>query len=114
MRIPPDQVIIPPDKISRYLLAHRLEDDKSGWLARGGFTRDNPDELEAAIRAMLQNHDAVHDRASIYGEFYRVEGDLIGANKQALPAISIWIVDAAQDEPIYRFVTLKPGKEARA
>jgi len=110
MKIPAQEGVIPRDKLTRYLLAHRVEDDKSLWLAQAGFTQDNPDDLESAIRDMLERCEAVPDRSNIYGEYYRVEGDLVGADGLALYAVSIWIVKAADPEGKYRFVTLKPGR----
>jgi hypothetical protein len=49
MKIPPD-AIITPEKLTKYLLVRRVKDDKSGYLARGGFDQSNPQLLEAAIR----------------------------------------------------------------
>jgi hypothetical protein len=45
MRIP-DDAVIPVAKITDYLLRPRDEDDKSKYLAQGGFTLDNPSDLE--------------------------------------------------------------------
>lgn len=110
MKIPAQEVVIPRDKLTRYLLVHRVEDDKSLWLAQVGFTQDNPDDLETAIRDMLAWGEAVRDRSNVYGEYYRVEGNLVGVNEMALYAVSIWIVKAADPERKYRLVTLKPGR----
>ncbi len=58
---------------------------------------------------MLEVYEAVLDRITVYGEFYRVEGDLIGVNEQVLPAVSIWLFKEAGEDR-YRFITLKPWK----
>jgi hypothetical protein len=110
MKIPAHEAVIPADKLVDYLLVHRPEDDKSQFLARGGFTRDNPDDLEAAIRHLLETAEAVFDRSNIYGDYFRVEGDLLGVNGRTLSAITVWIIKAAAADGSYRFVTLKPGR----
>lgn len=80
MKIPAD-AIIPPPKLTRYLLISREQDDKSKFLAQAGFTQDNPQQLEAAIRQLADTVEAVED----------VEGELIGVNETNLSAIAIWL-----------------------
>ncbi len=89
---------------------HRIEDDKSRYLEKAGFTQDNPDDLEEAIYRLLASYDAVEDQSSIYGSYYRVEGELVGIGDVTLPVVTIWIVKAADEKQKYRFVTLFPGK----
>jgi hypothetical protein len=91
-------------------LVYRAEDDKSLFLAQAGFSRDNPDSLDAAIRDMLRTYEGFFDRRNVYGEYFHVEGDLPGANGRILPVVTIWIVKAADKERLYRFVTLKPWR----
>lgn len=109
MRLPPD-VIIPRDKLTRYLLVFRPESDKSQFLALAGYTQDNPDALEAAIRELVATHDAVLDRHDPYGDFYRVEGTLKRATGHDLLVVTIWIMRTAETG-VYRFVTLKPWRK---
>ncbi len=109
MRIPPD-AIIPREKLTNYLLIHRDEDDKSKFLAQAGFTRDNADMLEVAIRHLAESADAVHDLSNQYGVFYRVEGNLSGPNGLDLDVVTVWIHQHA--DGIFRFVTLKPRRTA--
>ena len=101
MRIPAD-AIIAEEKLTRYLLVPRPSDDKSGYLARGGFTLANPDVLRAAIMAVSRGAAAIPDGASEYGEFWRVEG-LLG---NTLPVVVIWMRRAIDGR--FHFVTLKP------
>ena len=49
MRIP-EYLIIPDDKITRYLLVPQLRNDKSKFLAQAGFTQENLEELKLAIQ----------------------------------------------------------------
>ncbi|TVR19415.1 MAG: hypothetical protein EA396_12575 [Anaerolineaceae bacterium] len=102
-------VIIPRDKLTRYLLVFQPENDKSKFLAQAGFTQENPDALEAAIRDLIAHHDAVLDRQDYFGDFYRVEGTLRGVNDHHLAVVTIWIV-RTEEADVYRFVTLKPWR----
>jgi hypothetical protein len=79
MRIP-DDASIPREKLTQYLLMPRPWDDKSKFLALAGFRLDNPNCLEAAIREMAANCEAVEDGANDYGVFFRVDGHLTGPN----------------------------------
>jgi hypothetical protein len=69
MKLPPN-VIIPREKLTHYLLVFHPESDKSKFLARAGYTQDNPDALESAIRAMITEYEAVFDRHDRFGDFF--------------------------------------------
>jgi hypothetical protein len=49
MRIPED-LIVPDDKITRYLLVPQLRNGKSKFLAQAGFTPENSEALKLAIQ----------------------------------------------------------------
>lgn len=85
----------------------KRKNDKFLFLARVGFTLDNPGELEKAIRQLLQENEAFADRENEYGTFYRVEGDLQGPDG-ILNVVTIWILQDINGN--YRFVTLKPSR----
>ena len=78
MKIPSD-AIIAEAKLREYLLVYKDTDDKSLFLAQAGFTRDEPEFLEAAIRYLIENKSAEVDRSDKYGTFYEVSGELIGS-----------------------------------
>jgi len=107
MKIPPN-AIIPPEKLIGYLLVPQVRNDKSKFLAQAGFTSQNPDALEAAIRRILAENDALQDRENEYGTHYRVVGTLVGPDGD-LAVIAIWIFGTKEKQ--YRFITLKPDKE---
>ncbi len=111
MRIPSD-AIITPDKLTKYLLVYQEDSDKSLFLARAGFTSENPDALENAIRKIIAENDAIHDRTNKFGDYYEVEGELIGVNGVNLGVVTIWIV-RIEDKDIYRFVTLIPQEKKK-
>jgi len=46
----PRDAVIAESKLTDYLLDPRLYDDKSKYLLQGGFTKENPERLNAAIR----------------------------------------------------------------
>ena len=108
MKIPFD-AIIPPPKLTQYLLIPREEDDKSKFLAQGGFTQDNPQQLEVAIRQLANTAEAIEDTTNEYGTFYRVEGEIIGVNEINLSVITIWLKRTIDNK--FQFITLKPKKE---
>ncbi len=107
MRIPADAVI-PPEKLTRYLLQPRPWDDKAGFLSLAGFTLDHPAVLENAIRLTSAAFDAIEDGSNDYGTFYRVEGDLEGPASLSLQVVLIWI--QWKLDGTFHFVTLKPRK----
>jgi hypothetical protein len=104
----PSNVFIAPEKLTRYLLLPRNEDDKSRFLAQAGFTLENPDELEAALRKLIMAEQAIVDRVDEYGTFYQVSGLLQGPDNRSLDVITIWLHDARYRQ--YRFITLKPRR----
>ena len=106
MRIPNDAVI-PSEKLTKYLLVPRSWDDKSQFLARAGFSLDEPEQLENAIRRLAERNEAYTDGENDYGTFYRVEGALRGP-KGTLLTVTVWIQQASDDR--YRFITLKPAR----
>ena len=108
MKIPADS-IIPPAKLTDYLLVERPWDDKSKFLAQADFRRDDPQSLEQAIRQLAANADAVEDGENEYGAFWRVEGDLCGPNGVRLTVVAIWLHWLADGK--FHLVTLKPRKE---
>ena len=106
MKIPAD-AIIAREKLTQYLLVPRQKNDKSRFLAQVGFTLQNPDALEEAIRALIAENEAVTDRDNEYGIFYRVEGDVYGPYG-ILSVVTVWILRTNNNR--YHFITLKPAR----
>jgi hypothetical protein len=105
VRIPED-LIIPEDKITRYLLVQKVRSDKSKFLAQAGFTQENPEDLKTAIRIQAVATEAVEERVTEYGTFYQVEGDLIGVNGVNLSVVTVWLRREIDNK--FQFITLKP------
>jgi hypothetical protein len=107
MKLPAD-AIIARRKLDEYLLRFRNEDDKSGFLARGGYTLENADLLMRDLRDQLLPLDAELSEQTEYGPKYRIRGVLRGPNGNVLRVLSIWMKENATGET--KFVTLLPDK----
>ena len=107
MKLPHD-TLIASEKLTRYLLQRRVEDDKSVFLAQAGYTLENADRLMTDIRSQLLPLEAEFVDQTEYGPKYRVRGTLIGPNGRTLLVITIWMTDHATGQT--RFVTLYPDK----
>src|SRR3712207_2727424 len=105
MRIPADAVI-PPEKLTQYLLRFRPWDDKSRFLSSAGFAATRPEILENAIRVATATSEAVEDGENDYGMFYRVDGELVKPNGRFLSVVIIWLQWKLDGK--FHFVTLKP------
>ena len=105
----PEDVVIPDDKITRYLLVQKARNDKSKFLAQAGFTSENPEALKAAIQLVAVVNEAVEDRNNEYGVFYQVVGTLVGINGVNLSVITVWL--ERKIDRRFQFVTLKPLRE---
>lgn len=102
----PSNAVIPEPKLTQYLLVPRSRDDKSKFLAQGGFTIDTATELEIAIRQLIAENDAVEDRTDRFGTFYEVNGLLKGINGIDLGVVTIWLHESVDRQ--FRFITLIP------
>nr|WP_211176193.1 DUF6883 domain-containing protein [Brasilonema sp. UFV-L1] len=92
------------------MLVYKARNDKSKFLAQAGFTQENPEALQTAIKSLAELVEAVEDGTNEYGIFYRVEGDLNGLNGVNLSVVTIWL--QRQSDGKFQFVTLKPRKES--
>jgi hypothetical protein len=109
----PSDAIISRAKLTQYLLVWRRKKDKSKFLARAGFTINNPDDLELAIRQLIAENEAFEDGRNQFGDYYRVEGRLTGPNGITLAVITIWIIRAYSDGK-FHFVGLVPGRKVKS
>lgn len=103
------KALIPVAKLTRYLLVFRTRNDKSKFLAQAGFTPDNHEFLETALRKLILSSEAVEDRTDEYGTFYQVIGELEGVNGVNLNVTTIWLRRKIDQQ--FQFVTLVPNKE---
>ncbi len=73
MKLPADSVIA-TRKLDEYLLRHREEDDKSGFLSLAGYTAENAERLMNDLRMQLLPLDAEFFDQTEYGPKYRIRG----------------------------------------
>ena len=106
MRIPND-AIIPESKFTKYLLVFKPRNDKSQFLAQAGYTLENWQALETAIRRLNRSTEAIEDKTNEYGTFYNVYGELKGINGTILSVVTIWLRRKSDNK--FQFITLKPG-----
>ncbi len=97
--------IISPNKLTQYLLIPLPKDDKSQYLAQGGYNLDNWQQLEKDLREQILTLEAQPTLKTKYGQKYQIIGSLICPNGRSLKIKTIWIVT----EETTKFVTLFPA-----
>ena len=108
MRLPSGRLVIKRQKLTEYLLVWQEDGDKSRFLALCGYTVDNADALEAAIRELVAANDAIPDFSDAFGQRFRVSGELPVLAGRDMLVTTIWIIRVG-DTDLWRFVTLIPG-----
>ncbi len=106
MKLPAD-ALIAPEKLTRYLLRWRAEDDKSAFLARAGYTLENSDRLRYDIQTQLLPLDAKFLELTEYGPKYLIHGAIRGPNGQELKVATIWMTEEVSH--LTKFITLYPA-----
>ena len=96
--------IISPRKLNEYLLIPLPKDDKSEYLAKGGYNLGNWQQLEQDLREQILPLEAQPTVKTQYGQKYQIISSLICPNGKVLTIKTIWIVT----EQTTQFVTLFP------
>jgi len=97
--------IIAIRKLTEYLLIPLLKDDKSEYLAQGGYTLASWQQLEQDLRQHILSLEAQPIVKTHYGQKYQIIGSLICPNGKILTIKTIWIVTNQTTQ----FVTLFPA-----
>ena len=97
--------VIASKKLTEYLLIHLPKDDKSEYLAKGGYTLDNWQQLEQDLREQILSLEAQPTLKTQYGQKYQIVTSLNCPNGKVLKIKTIWIVT----DQITQFVTLFPA-----
>jgi hypothetical protein len=105
----PEDVVIPDDKLLRYLLLPREENDKSAFLALAGYTLATWEVLKDDLNDLARFHEVTDTLTSPFGIKHELRGALTGPNGQILHIVTVWITLEATGET--RFVTLFPDRE---
>jgi hypothetical protein len=104
----PENSVIAPAKIRSYLLQPKARNDKSKFLNGLGFTLQNPQDLEQAIRQIVLENNATIESQTPFGKIYVVQGVLKGGGGSSSPVKTIWIERIDSRETV--FITLVPTK----
>jgi len=107
MKLPVDATIA-AEKVTRYLLVSQTRGDKSAFLARGGYTIENADQLLHDLRTQPLLLDATPLHSTEFGQFYEIRGPLVGPNGVTLQIRSIWMKENVSG--VTKFITLIPEK----
>ncbi len=99
---------IDPTKLLNYLLKKLEKNDKSAFLAKLGFDQSNSEELDKALRELVQENEAEISTENEYGIFYIVKG-LLKGSLNSLLVTTVWLKDTLTN--VYRFITLYPTKK---
>lgn len=102
MRIKEEELEIPIEKITEYLLIVKLKADKSKFLFSQGYTKENWKELLQDILKIALNNDLILQRLSEFGNLYSIKGKLKNRD-----VITIWFQE--KNNNTYRFITLYPA-----
>jgi hypothetical protein len=105
----PEDVVVPDDKLLRYLLLPREENDKSEFLAIAGYTLATWEVLRRDLHELAKSYDVTDTMTSAYGIKHEIRGSLTGPNGHTLHILTVWITLEGTGET--RFVTLFPDKE---
>lgn len=102
-------VVIPEEKLTRYLLVHKDKNDKSRFLEQAGYTIENWEILESDLRLFFKNGMIIFEEENEYGSSYSVNGLLTGPNGQNLKVKTIWMHEIRNGQT--KFITLFPDKK---
>jgi hypothetical protein len=104
----PNNVIIAPQKLTQYLLIFKKQNDKSKWLAQGGYTLENWMELEQDLRSQILPLEATATENTQHGQIYEIKGHLAGPSGKILAVITIWMTE--KETGVTKFITMYPDK----
>lgn len=112
MKLPDwEKAEIDPAKIRNYLLSptHPVGRFKAPFFAALGYTQKDWHVLQADLREIVHQGQAVGAGRNDYGEKFTVWGRLKTPAGSSRDIITVWIVLGDEDVP--RFVTAYPGEE---
>ncbi|MHB8524211.1 MAG: DUF6883 domain-containing protein [Limisphaerales bacterium] len=104
MKLPPNTIIV-REKVTRYLLVPQARGDKSGFLERAGYTREDADQLLRDLRLQL-SLDAEPTKSNKFGQYYEIRGSLTGPNGVTLAVRTVWMSEHLSG--VTKFVTPLP------
>ena len=108
-----EQVRVPKEKITAYLLSPSHEDGrhKETFFRGHGFCVENWETLAAALRRHAVEHEVTKQVESVFGVRYSIEGRMATPGGRSPLVRTIWFI--ATGERTARFVTAYPIKRIR-
>jgi hypothetical protein len=105
-----ERAIVDRRKVADYLLArsHPVGRGKARFFEGLGFSADDPDALETALRSLAADPAQVVQEDTGFGTKYIADGEIRGSVDTA-PVRTVWIIEAGADIP--RFVTAYPWRK---
>ena len=106
-----DQAIIDPLKLHGYLLAasHPIGRFKAAFFARLGYTANNWQALDRALREQHLTKAATLVETTRHGRKFEIRAILKGPSGQSAVVLSAWMIRTGDSVP--RLVTAYPGEE---
>lgn len=101
MELSENQIIVPKEKITDYLLMPKKQNDKLFFLTKLGYSSHTYQDLINDIKSIAVTGEIVLSRESEYGNLYKINGLL----KDTM-IVTIWIEQISYNT--FRFVTLYP------
>jgi hypothetical protein len=111
MRLPAaEHAVITTEKLVEYLLNldHPDGGPKARFLLLAGFSAENPEQFEEALRQQHLTREANPGKPSPFGDKYEIVGPLEGP-MGAVMARSVWIIRQGETTP--RLITVIPENE---
>lgn len=110
MRLPnAAEAIIAPEKLRDYLLSseHPAGGHKSAFFDGLGYTREDWEVLERALRDQHLALDAEEEETTEWGRMFVITAPLMGPRGRQAGVRSVWIIRREEEAP--RFVTAYPA-----
>lgn len=107
MKLPAD-LLIAPDKLTRYLLVSLPRNDKSKFLAQAGYLPSNWQVLRTDLFTLAARCDAELVETNQFGDYHFVRGELRGPNGVLLRVQTIWMTEHLSK--LTKFITLIPDQ----
>lgn len=98
MKLAEDQIVIPAEKITAYLLVKKEKNDKSIFLNVLGYSYDNWEELANDIKQIALTNELIFQKRSEFGDLYSIKGRLKNS-----AVFTVWFQQIAGE--VYRFIT---------
>ncbi|MFB2971704.1 DUF6883 domain-containing protein [Aerosakkonema sp. BLCC-F183] len=107
----PENAFIQPAKLAGYLLSetHSVGKSKAKFFRELGFNEDNVDILEQELLKIARFQEISETIATTHGTKYVIVGTINTPSGKAVSILTVWIIDAGQENP--RFVTARPFLE---